>query len=86
MCYSDEPEIRLGKYMIAQLCERKPKTAVYDIVSVRHVKLGQIKWYSPWRQYCFFPEIETLYNSVCMQELVKFLLALNTAKRKGAES
>ena len=80
------PEIMLGKYMIARLIETKPKTAVYDIISVHHgTKLGQIKWYGPWRQYIFEPEPLTIFNRDCMLAICGFLQGLMDAWKKEAE-
>ena len=36
-------------------------------------RLGIIKWYTPWRQYVFFPESETLYSSGCLQDISNFI-------------
>lgn len=37
--------------------------------------LGQIKWYGPWRQYCFFPNdlAETVFNVACLQDICHFI-------------
>lgn len=34
------------------------------------VVLGEIKWYGPWRQYCFFPSRETIFNKGCMETII----------------
>lgn len=38
--------------------------------------LGIIKWYSPWRQYVFYPAESTLFSSGCLQEISNFISAL----------
>ena len=43
--------------------------------------LGSIRWYGPWRQYCFFPTEGTLFNSGCMESLVEFLKEANVEQR-----
>jgi hypothetical protein len=46
------------------------KTDVWKVVSVRHGNLlGVIKWYGAWRQYVFWPSIETLFNPDCLEEI-----------------
>jgi hypothetical protein len=35
--------------------------------------LGVIKWHSGWRRYAFFPAQETLWDSVCLVHIQKFL-------------
>lgn len=34
--------------------------------------LGVVRWYGPWRQYCFWPEAHTIYNYTCMTEVSAF--------------
>ena len=81
------PEISLGKYMIARLIETKPKTAVYNILSTHHgAKLGQIKWYGPWRQYVFESEPLTIFNRDCMLAICGFLQGFMDARKKEAKS
>lgn len=36
------------------------------------VLLGQVKWHSPWRCYCFFPQTSTLFEKTCLHELAQF--------------
>jgi hypothetical protein len=76
------PEIQLGKYMVARLIETRPKTAVYGVYSAHHdERLGTVKWFGPWRQYCFFCTDVIVFSSSCFQALDKFVVALNRAKK-----
>jgi hypothetical protein len=78
------PEIQLGQYMVARLLDVRPKTAIYGIFSKHHgEQLGTIKWFGPWRQYCFFSMDVSVFSSGCLQDLDKFLIALNKAKKGG---
>jgi hypothetical protein len=43
--------------------------------------LGEIKWYSAWRQYCFFP-INALFNSTCLDDIKKFIDNLNLEHKR----
>jgi len=46
------------------------KTKRIVVVSKRHLSiLGEIKWYGPWRQYTFFPEEATIWNTVCLEDI-----------------
>jgi hypothetical protein len=50
--------------------ERMPdvKTEVWAVLSAKHgFQLGLIKWYSPWRQYAFFPGPDTIWNRDCLR-------------------
>jgi hypothetical protein len=45
-----------SKYLTFKQMPPKPKTQVWDVLSKKDKSvLGTIKWYAPWRQYCFFP-------------------------------
>ncbi len=58
------------------LLEEKPKTEVYGCRNnSSHEKLGEVKWYSAWRQYCFFPEtyIEAVYSIGCLNDIAAFM-------------
>lgn len=57
-------------YIDYVLTERKPKTDVYLVYSRSSMdELGEIKWYAPWRQYCFFPSEETIWSKGCLNEV-----------------
>jgi len=44
--------------------------------------LGTVEWFSRWRQYCFFPEPETVFNSTCLADISHFLAQLNGGHKK----
>ena len=60
----------------------KGTTCAWDVIAISNgTPLGLIKWYSPWRQYCFFPECNTLYVSSCLNDIINFMKE-NRKKRK----
>lgn len=66
----------IGKYMTAEKLppEKGRKTCIWDVVGRSGVQwLGVIKWYAPWRKYCFFPANDTLFDIQCCAQLSKFL-------------
>ena len=66
--------------------EGKPKTQVWECYSNESdEELGLVKWYGPWRQYCFFPETSLLFNPECMREVAEFVETL-TKKHKAKKS
>ncbi len=43
------------------------KTGVWIVRSIRSgATLGTIRWYGPWRQYCFWPTTATIFNTDCL--------------------
>ncbi len=63
------------------------KTEVWFVLSKSQgALLGTIKWWSGWRQYCFFPEQNTLFNPGCMADIstkIKELMEERKARRTG---
>lgn len=48
----------------------KRKTKVINIININAEEvIGIIKWYGPWRQYCFFPEYDTVWNITCLNDV-----------------
>lgn len=60
------------------------KTKTYNVIS-GSATLGQIKWFSPWRRYCFFPYEGTLFDPNCLEE-IKVKLQMLMVERKTSES
>jgi len=60
--------------------ERKTKT--FDIVNKNgEYYIGQIYWYGAWRQYCFFPYEDMVFNSTCLELIIAFLNDINEKHR-----
>ncbi len=50
------------------------KTGVWNVLSKSHgFILGQIKWFGRWRQYCFWPSPNTIFNPECMGDISGFI-------------
>lgn len=45
--------------------------------------LGVLKWYVSWRQYCFFPQPETVFNKGCLEDINHFITQLMEARIVG---
>jgi hypothetical protein len=62
--------------------DQKRKTMVWWIVSKSSGSvLGKIKWYGAWRQYCFYPENYTIFNTGCMESINEFIKEQMAARR-----
>jgi len=76
----------MKSYIEYMLTGQKPKTNVYTIFSKSSGdRLGEIKWYAPWRQYCFFPDEETIWFKGCLNE-INFLIKKFMDERKTQSS
>ena len=52
----------------------KPKTKVFAVINIQHEHLlGEIKWYPSFRKYCFFPEANTVWESICLEDIKEFI-------------
>lgn len=60
----------------------KRKTPIYKLYSMSNhdIKLGEIKWFGAWRQYCFFPEGDTVFDRKCLTYINNFLEEVNKKK------
>ena len=60
----------------------KRKTPIYKLFSVSNhdIKLGEIKWFGAWRQYCFYPEGNTIFDRKCLTYINNFLEEVNKKK------
>jgi len=71
-----------GKWVRFDLAEKQnPKTAVWNVIAKEGgYSIGQIKWFGRWRKYSFFPIADTIYESVCLQDITDFLIHENEAR------
>ena len=59
------------------------KTKVFDIIAKDDgFILGQISWWSRWRQYAFFPNENTVYEKTCLDDIRVFLIDLMLQRKK----
>ena len=49
------------------------KTSVWDVLGGGGTKLGEIRWYAPWRRYCYSPAGPQWMDATCLQEVTNFL-------------
>lgn len=77
-------ESRYLRFERVQLPERK--TPVVIVVSKRSgTVLGEIAWYGRWRQFCFYPAEDTVFNVGCLDDIEDMIAELH-AERAGAQA
>lgn len=58
------------KYLAFVTAPQKGKTKIITIINKHHQDvIGEIKWHGNWRQYCFFPIGDTIWNRGCMKDI-----------------
>lgn len=62
------------------------KTSVWCCLNKRsETVLGYIRWYSAWRQYCYFPALATLYSQGCLKDIIDFINQLMEERKKNKD-
>ena len=65
------------KYIYFHKIGDKPKTSVWSCYNNRNGdKLGEVKWYPGWRQYCYFPTVMAVYSGGCLEDIQDFIRQL----------
>lgn len=64
-------------FFVTKIKERKRKTPIYYIFEFNTNCIGEIKWYSPWRKFCFYPDKNTVWCDECLKEIMNFMLKIN---------
>lgn len=54
----------------------KPKTKVWMVRTTDelHLVIGTVKWYGPWRKYCFFPAPDSVFEQDCLGHIASFIV------------
>ena len=60
-------------------------TNIYDVLTKDNVKLGEIRWFSRWRKYCFFPWTDTIYEETCLRDISQFIEEETATQRASAK-
>lgn len=59
------------------------KTKRIVVLSKRHgTILGEIKWFGAWRQYTFWPDRQTVWNTQCLEDVQSCICALMDERKK----
>lgn len=76
--------IKETKYLRFTKLERDPNKKT-DIIVIDSISggytLGNIQWFPRWRQYCFFPYSDTVWNKTCMKEVYDVIEELKAKKK-----
>lgn len=60
------------------------KTLVWEVRSVSaSALLGRIGWFGRWRQYCFFPHPDTVFNRGCLDDINSFIADQMDRRKRG---
>jgi len=61
------------------------KTLVFDVYACTNVMcLGQVRYFTKWRTYAFFPLDNTVYDARCLFDIATFCDGLKKVKTHDA--
>jgi len=64
----------------------REKTKVVAVMNKHHEEIiGMIKWFAKWRQYCFFPVNNTVWNINCLNDINSVITMLADERKKKQE-
>ena len=63
----------MSKWIKFEIIKDTDITKIWEVNTKKDIPLGHIKWYSPWRKYCFFPIAGTVYASSCLDDIAQFI-------------
>ena len=73
----------MAKWIDFVLAKEGEKTNIWDVVTAEKCeKLGVIKWFPHWRKYAFFPNMETVYENICLKDIAEFIEEQMREKRQ----
>lgn len=61
--------------------DRARRTERWTVVAQEEVRLGEVRWYAPWRRYTFHPDADMVFDAECLTTLAEFC-AKQTQQRK----
>jgi hypothetical protein len=63
--------------------ESKQITKIIGVINIHHdEEIGEIKWFGKWRQYCFYPSDNTIWNKGCLEEVLEVIKELMDERKK----
>ena len=62
----------MPKWIKFELLDATRKTKRWQVQMQEGTALGSVHWYGAWRQYCFFPLADTIYERQCLRDIAQF--------------
>jgi hypothetical protein len=76
------------KYLSFIELQPKTKTKVFEVRNkLSNNWLGFVKWYAPWRKYCYFADpIGLVFDSSCLAEIQDFINKLMAERKENKKN
>lgn len=73
-----------SRWIEFEVVGHRPRTLIVDVRNKRSgAKLGQIRWYAPWRCYAIMAEADTIWNPDCLQTVIEAMGMLERERKEG---
>lgn len=59
------------------------RTKLFVIENLDGHRLGEIRWWAPWRRYTFNPNNYTKYDAECLRDITEFINQLMEERKDG---
>jgi len=74
------------KYLCFEELKAKTKTKQFTVRNkLSDFILGYVKWYAPWRRYCFFTrpyQSEIVFDASCLADIQDFINGLMSERKE----
>jgi hypothetical protein len=76
----------MSKFLFFVDLNFKTKTKGFEVISkLSSDVLGFVKWYAPWRKYCFFTAgPDFVFDSRCLADIQNFISGLMAERKNNA--
>lgn len=64
-------------FFINKITKVNRKTPIYYVISRDMTPIGEIKWFSHWRKFCFFAYDNSIWDNKCLQEIINLMEKYN---------
>jgi hypothetical protein len=83
--YTDETRMSKWIQFVDRGIPTGKKTRIWTVHPFDGVNsnLGEVRWYSPWRQYAFYPTSLSLFEKECLRDIADFCESKTQDHRKS---
>lgn len=73
----------IGKWCCVEEQPPTGKTRRFIVTDAAGNPLGDVKWFSTWRRYAFYPGRLTVYEPTCLRDIAAFIDEITAERRSG---
>jgi len=70
------------KYIHFEEEESNPRTSVWSVKLANNGYIGEVRWYAPWRQYCWLID-DLVFSASCLDDLTGLIKDLMEQRKNN---